>query len=114
MQLQAMILSIQKVNVDGKTYSKCFIGLPANNDTEAVSSVMQLSVQEDKIESVFRSVVENNLKLGELVSVDVAIQRGSQNSIKQVVTGISSAQRPAIQAAPQQPAQQQQQQQEKK
>lgn len=102
MQLQAMLLSVQKTIVDRNIYAKAFIALPADNEKDAVTSVMQLGIQEDKAEEVFKHVVDNGLKLGELVNVSVTIVRGAQNSVKQVVTAITSAQRPAQQAGPQQ------------
>lgn len=101
MQLQAMLLSVQKTIVDRNIYAKVFIALPADNEKDAVTSVMQLGIQEDKAEEVFKHVIDNGLKLGELVNVSVTIVRGAQNSVKQVVTGITSAQRPAQAQAPQ-------------
>lgn len=95
MQIQAMLLSVQKTVVDRNVYAKAFIALPADNEKDAVTSVMQLGIQEDKADEVFRHVIDNGLKLGELVNVSVTIVRGAQNSVKQVVTGITSAQRPA-------------------
>lgn len=97
MQIQAMLLSVQKTVVDRNIYAKAFIALPADNEKDAVTSVMQLGIQEDKADEVFRSVIDSGLKLGELVNVDVTIVRGAQNSVKQVVTGISSVQRPGHQ-----------------
>jgi|LSQX01.1.fsa_nt_gb hypothetical protein len=97
MQIQAMLLSVQKTVVDRNIYAKAFIALPADNEKDAVTSVMQLGIQEDKADEVFRSVIDSGLRLGELVNVDVTIVRGAQNSVKQVVTGISSAQRPGHQ-----------------
>jgi len=101
MQLQAMLLSVQKTIVDRNIYAKAFIALPADNEKDAVSSVMQLGIEEDKAEEVFKQVIDNNLKLGELVNVGVTIVRGAQNSVKQVVTSITSAQRPAQQVGQQ-------------
>lgn len=95
MQIQAMLLSVQKTIVDRNMYAKAFIALPADNEKDAVTSVMQLGIQEDKAEEVFKYVVDNNIKLGELVNVDVTIVRGAKNSVKQVVTSITSAQRPS-------------------
>lgn len=107
MQLQAMLLSVQKTIVDRNIYAKAFIALPADNEKDAVSSVMQLGIQEEKAEEVFKHVVDNGLKLGELVNVSVTIVRGAQNSVKQVVTAITSAQRPAQQVGQQARAEQQ-------
>lgn len=98
-QFQAMLLSVQKTVVDRNVYGKAFIGLPPNGETEAVSSVMQLGIREDKADDVLRFVIDNDIKLGELVNVSVDIVRGGQNSIKQVVTAITSAQRPVQQPA---------------
>lgn len=112
MQIQAMLLSVQKTVVDRNVYAKAFIALSADNEKDAVTSVMQLGIQEDKADEVFRHVIDNGLKLGELVNVDVNIVRGAQNSVKQVVTRITSAQRPA-QVQPQQQAQQQRQEEKK-
>ena len=107
MQLQAMLLSVQKTIVDRNIYAKAFIALPADNEKDAVSSVMQLGIQEDKAEEVFKHVIDNGLKLGELVNVSVTIVRGAQNSVKQVVTAIASAQRPSQQVGQQARAEQQ-------
>lgn len=93
-QFQAMLLSVQKTVVDRSIYGKVFIGLQPNGETEAVSSVMQLGIREDKADEVLRHTLDNGIKLGELVNVSVDIVRGGQNSIKQVVTAITSAQRP--------------------
>lgn len=100
MQIQAMLLSVQKTVVDRNIYAKAFIALPADNEKDAVTSVMQLGIQEDKADEVFRHVIDNGLKLGELVNVSVTIVRGAQNTVKQVVTGITSAQRPVQQPQP--------------
>lgn len=107
MQMQAFMLSIQKTVVDGIVYSKCFIGLPANNETEVVSSVMQLSVQDDKLDEIMSSLVANQVKVGELVNISLTIGRGGKNTMRQIVTGITSAQRPGHQPAQQARAEQQ-------
>lgn len=99
MQIQAMLLSVQKTVVDRNIYAKAFIALPADNEKDAVTSVMQLGIQEDKADEVFRHVIDNGLKLGELVNVSVTIVRGGQNTVKQLVTAITSAQRPVQQPA---------------
>lgn len=104
MQMQAMLLSVQKTVVDGRIYAKAFIALPADGEKDAVTSVMQLGIQEDKADEVFRNVIASGIKLGELALIDVSVVRGSQNSVKQIVTGITSAQRPAMQPAGQQRA----------
>lgn len=106
MQIQAMLLSVQKTVIDRNMYAKAFIALPADNENDALTSVMQLGIQEDKAEEVFRYVLDNNMKLGELVNVEVIIVRGAKNSVKQVVTAITSAQRPAQQHGQNRPEQQ--------
>ncbi len=94
MQMQAMLLSVQKTAVEGKVYAKAFIALPANNETEAVSSVMQLTIPDSHIDTVMRDVIASDIKLGELCNITLEMERGGKNSLKQIIVGIVSAQRP--------------------
>lgn len=107
-QMQAMLLSVQKTVVDRNTYAKAFIALSPNGETDAISSVMQLSILEEKADQVFAGVMQQGIQLGEVVTVTTNIVRGAQNSVKQVVTDIQRlAKQPAAQPAQQQQPQQQ-------
>lgn len=101
MQMQAMLLSVQKTVVEGKVYAKAFIALPANNETEAVSSVMQLTIPDTLIDQIMRETIANDIKLGELCNITLEMERGGKNSLKQIIVGISSAQRPGHKPQPQ-------------
>lgn len=94
MQMQAMLLSVQKTAVEGKVYAKAFIALPANNETEAVSSVMQLTIPDTHIDQIMREVIASDIKIGELCNITLEMERGGKNSLKQIIVGIASAQRP--------------------
>ncbi|NLY16341.1 MAG: hypothetical protein GXZ05_08165 [Gammaproteobacteria bacterium] len=101
MQMQAMLLSVQKTVVEGKVYAKAFIALPANNETEAVSSVMQLTIPDTLIDQIMREVIASDIKLGELCNITLEMERGGKNSLKQIIVGIASAQRPGHKPQPQ-------------
>lgn len=101
MQMQAMLLSVQKTAVEGKVYAKAFIALPANNETEAVSSVMQLTIPDTHIDQIMRDVIASDIKIGELCNVTLEMERGGKNSLKQIIVGIASAQRPGHKPQPQ-------------
>lgn len=101
MQMQAMLLSVQKTVVEGKVYAKAFIALPANNETEAVSSVMQLTIPDTLIDQIMRETIANDIKLGELCNITLEMERGGKNSLRQIIVGIASAQRPGHKPQPQ-------------
>lgn len=101
MQLQAMILSVQKTVVEGTVYAKIFAAFPPTDENEAVSSVVQLNIKEGAVDDILRAARQNDFKLGELVNIEVDNVRGGKNTLKQIVTAISSAQRPAVQPGPQ-------------
>lgn len=104
MLMEAHLLSVQLINVDGKTYSKAFVAASPDGKTEAIASVTSMNLVEENAESIFRYVKEQGIQFNEKVRLSIKAVRGSQNTVKNVVESIERLARPTGQ---QQPAAQQ-------
>lgn len=106
MLMEAQLLSVQLIKVDGNTYAKAFVASSPDGTSEAIASVASMSLVEDQAETIFRYVQENGIQLGEKVRLSIKAVRGAQNSVRNVIQSIerlpnqpaAQQQRPAAQA----------------
>lgn len=104
MLMEAQLLSVQLIKVDGSTYSKAFVASSPDGKSEAIAAVTSMNLLEENAESIFRYVQEQGIQLGEKVRLSIKAVRGSKNTVKNVIESIERLARPTGQ---QQPAAQQ-------
>ncbi len=104
MLMEAQLLSVQLIKVDGSTYAKAFVASSPDGKSEAIAAVTSMNLVEENAESIFRYVQEQGIQLGEKVRLSIKAVRGSQNTVKNVIESIERLARPTGQ---QQPAAQQ-------
>lgn len=105
MLMEAQLLSVQLIKVDGKTYAKAFVASSPDGTSEAIAAVTSMNLIEENAETIFRYVQEQGIQLGEKVRLSINAVRGSQNTVKNVIESIEALPRPAGQQQQQQPAQ---------
>lgn len=103
MLMEAQLLSVQLIKVDGKTYAKAFVASSPDGTSEAIAAVTSMNLIEENAETIFRYVHEQGIQLGEKVRLSIKAVRGSQNTVKSLIESIEALPRPAGQQ--QQPAQ---------
>jgi len=97
MLMEAQLLSVQLIKVDGNTYAKAFVASSPDGKSEAISAVTSMNLIEENAESIFRYVQEQGIQLGEKVRLSIKAVRGSQNTVKNVIESIERLARPAAQ-----------------
>lgn len=102
MLMEAQLLSVQLIKVDGNTYAKAFVAFSPDGKSEAIAAVTSMNLVEENAESIFRYVQEQGIQLGEKVRLSIKAVRGSQNTVKSVIESIERLVRPVAQQ--QQPA----------
>ena len=100
MLMEAQLLSVQLIKVDGNTYAKAFVASSPDGKSEAIAAVASMSLVEENAESIFRYVQEQGIQLGEKVRLSIKAVRGAQNSVRNVIESIERLARPAGQAQP--------------
>lgn len=95
MLMEAQLLSVQLIKVDGNTYAKAFVASSPDGTSEVISAVTSMNLIEEKADSIFRYVQEQGIQLGEKVRLSIKAVRGSQNSVKNVIESIEALPRTA-------------------
>lgn len=99
MLMEAQLLSVQLIKVDGNTYAKAFVASSPDGKSEAIAAVASMNLVEENAESIFRYVQEQGIQLGEKVRLSIKAVRGAQNSVRNVIEKIERL-RPAGQQQP--------------
>lgn len=105
MLMEAQLLSVQLIKVDGNTYAKAFVASSPDGKSEAIASVASMNLVEENAEQIFRYVNEQGIQLGEKVRLLIKAVRGSQNTVRNVIENIERIPRQAAAAPTQQAAQ---------
>jgi len=100
MLMEAQLLSVQLIKVDGSTYSKAFVASSPDGKSEAIAAVTSMNLMEENAESIFRYVQEQGIQLGEKVRLSIKAVRGSKNTVKNVIESIERLARPSGQQQP--------------
>lgn len=106
MLMEAQLLSVQVIKVEGNTYAKAFVASSPDGKTEAIAAVTSMNLAEGNEDNIFRYVQEQGIQLGEKVRLSIKAVRGSKNTVKNVIESIERLARPSGQQQPAaQPAQ---------
>lgn len=95
MLMEAQLLSVQLIKVDGNTYAKAFVASSPDGTSEAIAAVTSMNLIEENAETIFRYVQEQGIQMGEKVRLLIKAVRGSQNTVKNVIESIEALPRPA-------------------
>lgn len=95
MLMEAQLLSVQLIKVDGNTYAKAFVASSPDGTSEAIAAVTSMNLIEENADTIFRYVQEQGIQLGEKVRLSIKAVRGSQNTVKNVIESIEALPRPA-------------------
>ena len=95
MLMEAQLLSVQLIKVDGNTYAKAFVASSPDGTSEAIAAVTSMNLIEENADTIFRYVQEQGIQLGEKVRLSIKAVRGSQNSVKNVIESIEAMPRPS-------------------
>lgn len=90
MTLETRLLSVQITKVDRNTYAKAFIAGAPDGVSEALSSVTQMNILEEKADEIFNYVNSRGVQFGDTVRLKVRAVRGSQNTVKNVIEEIEA------------------------
>lgn len=90
MTLETRLLSVQITKVDRNTYAKAFIAGEPDGVTEALSSVTQMNILEEKADEIFNYLNSRGVQFGDTVRLKVRAVRGSQNTVKNVIESIEA------------------------
>lgn len=86
--MEAQLLSVQQVTVDGNIYAKAFVASSPDGNSEAIASVTSMNIAPDRAQELFRYVNEAGIQLAETVRLNIKAVRGSQNSVRNIIQGI--------------------------
>lgn len=95
MLMEAQLLSVQLIKVDGNTYAKAFVASSPDGTSEAIAAVTSMNLIEENADTIFRYVQEQGIQMGEKVRLSIKAVRGSQNTVKNVIESIEALPRPA-------------------
>lgn len=100
MLMEAQLLSVQLIKVDGNIYAKAFVASAPDGKSETIASVASMNLVEENAEAIFNYVQDQGIQLGEKVRLSIKAVRGSQNTVRNVIESIERLSRPAGQAQP--------------
>ena len=95
MLMEAQLLSVQLIKVDGNIYAKAFVASSPDGTSEAIAAVTSMNLIEENADTIFRYVQEQGIQMGEKVRLSIKAVRGSQNTVKNVIESIEALPRPA-------------------
>lgn len=100
--MEARIISVQRTKIEDKIYAKVFVAEEPDGQTEQIASIMTMELSGQVADEVFAAAA--NLRMGQLVKLDIETERGGKQSTKNVVLHIAPIQQTASANKPAEPA----------